>query len=557
MDQKPFPLETVYLYHQQTKHRFERYAEGPGFLDWSNQPNPFCRYKGAQLFPLPLGSKRDALSSSPKYGDLFYHELPPQPVTLQAIADFFRSSLALSAWKQAGDSRWALRVNPSSGNLHPTEAYLLSGPIAGLSTTANLFHYTALEHGLEKRCELPKNLWDSLSENFPADVFFIGFSSIYWRESWKYGARAFRYCHLDLGHALAAVSLAASMMGWRCRLLNELSKKQLRDILGLDDNDLPGTEQPDCLLAISAEQPDKKAVLPEEAIAQMRMLKKHGVASPLSEAIVPWPIIDAVCQACEKPITNSCSLDENDESIKRPRSSLDHPAQQIIQQRRSALAMDGETSMQKEQFYLLLTRLLLKHVDIPYDVLGREPQVNLLFFIHRVTGLAPGLYLLHRENGSLEDLKSHLSENFAWRKPDDCPEVTPLYQLLDGDAKQIAREFSCGQDIAADGCFCIAMLARFEEPLLQQGAWVYPQLYWECGLIGQVLYLEAENIGLRATGIGCFFDDPVHELLGLGDQSYQVLYHFTVGGFVEDTRLLSLPGYDESSVNVTTKRKRR
>ena len=78
------------------------------------------------------------------------------------------------------------------------------------------------------------------------------------------------------------------------------------------------------------------------------------------------------------------------------------------------------------------------------------------------------------------------------------------------------------------------MLAEFERPLTEHGAWVYPRLFWECGMIGQVLYLEAEAAGLRGTGIGCFFDDGMHSLLGLADRQYQSLYHFTVGGPVED-----------------------
>ena len=60
---------------------------------------------------------------------------------------------------------------------------------------------------------------------------------------------------------------------------------------------------------------------------------------------------------------------------------------------------------------------------------------------------------------------------------------------------------------------------------------------------GQVLYLKAEVRGIRSTGIGCFFDDPVHEIFGIQDMSYQSLYHFTVGGPVEDTRLTTLLAY--------------
>jgi hypothetical protein len=60
-----------------------------------------------------------------------------------------------------------------------------------------------------------------------------------------------------------------------------------------------------------------------------------------------------------------------------------------------------------------------------------------------------------------------------------------------------------------------------------------------------MLYLEAEAFCLRGTGIGCFFDDPMHELLGLSDLKYQSIYHFTLGGNVNDPRLTTLPPYSE------------
>ena len=81
------------------------------------------------------------------------------------------------------------------------------------------------------------------------------------------------------------------------------------------------------------------------------------------------------------------------------------------------------------------------------------------------------------------------------------------------------------------------MIAEYESSLGYYGPWFYPRLYWEAGIIGQLLYLEAEAAGIRSTGIGCFFDDPMHDFLGLEDSKYQDLYHFTVGGAVEDTRL--------------------
>ena len=62
-------------------------------------------------------------------------------------------------------------------------------------------------------------------------------------------------------------------------------------------------------------------------------------------------------------------------------------------------------------------------------------------------------------------------------------------------------------------------------------------------MVGQVLYLEAEAAGVRSTGIGCYFDDPVHDVLGLEDNQFQSLYHITVGVPVEDHRLQTWPPY--------------
>ena len=64
-------------------------------------------------------------------------------------------------------------------------------------------------------------------------------------------------------------------------------------------------------------------------------------------------------------------------------------------------------------------------------------------------------------------------------------------------------------------------------------------------LNGGSLPIYAANA--RSTGIGCFFDDAVHDVLGLTDNQFQSLYHFTVGISVEDHRLQSSPAYPEAS----------
>jgi hypothetical protein len=181
---------------------------------------------------------------------------------------------------------------------------------------------------------------------------------------------------------------------------------------------------------------------------------------------------------------------------------------------------------------------------MPWDVWPYDPAIHLLIFVHRVDGLTPGLYCLVRDPKKLTFIQQAVNSDLTWTLAPECPDGLPLYWLLEGDARKLAVQVSCHQDIAGDSTFSFGMLAEFEGRLRERGAWWYPRMFWEAGLLGQVLYLEAEAAGVRATGIGCFFDDPVHETIGVKELAMQSLYHFTIGGPVEDRRLQMLPPYD-------------
>ena len=132
MSREQAPIEAILAYHQATKHRFERYANGPGRLDWATQPDPFRRYRGAALIRLDHVAPREG----PRYQTALLGALAPQPLSRRTLSQLLYDSLALSAWKRAGQATWSLRVNPSSGDLHPTEGYLIAGPIDGLTAQA-------------------------------------------------------------------------------------------------------------------------------------------------------------------------------------------------------------------------------------------------------------------------------------------------------------------------------------------------------------------------------------------------------------------------------------
>jgi nitroreductase len=163
--------------------------------------------------------------------------------------------------------------------------------------------------------------------------------------------------------------------------------------------------------------------------------------------------------------------------------------------------------------------------------------------VHRVTGLEPGLYLWLRTPADADSLRQGFGAKLNWEAVTGSAITTPLYRLGRGDLRDFARTLCCHQDIAADGAFSLGMLARFESVLRQSGAGAYRELFWEAGMIGQALYLAAEAAGARGTGIGCYFDEVLHRALGLTSHDWQSLYHFTIGGPVEDLRLRTVPPY--------------
>ena len=168
-------LETVRWYHQVTKHHVYRPAHGPGYLDWDAQPDPFRRYDGASQ----IGLDKVPPTEEPHYDDAFVEgRNPPVPLNRHSISQLFFDSLAISAWKSDGGARWALRVNPSSGNLHPTEGYLLCGPVDDLCAVPVVCHYAPKEHALEVRAQVGVALWEALCERCPLETVFVGLTSV-------------------------------------------------------------------------------------------------------------------------------------------------------------------------------------------------------------------------------------------------------------------------------------------------------------------------------------------------------------------------------------------
>ena len=508
-------LETIFEYHQRTKHYPNRYAASLGYMDWATQPNPFRSYHGAKELQLPLALK----NSTPPYNLIFDENgVPSAPLCIESISQLFQFSLGITAYKSANGASWALRANASSGNLQPTEGYIIAPPVLGISDKTAITHYAPYDHSLEILKEFDTTFWNKL----PKESFLVGLSSILWREVWKYGERGFRYTQLDLGHALHSLHVSAKMLGWNLNLVDTCKIEEIDTLFGFDKKERfhsEETEESDLLLLISKEE---SLTCKLDTLLNDIPLQHNTVANRLSPSHHQWKIIEIINTTTHAAPTSELPLHVSLKNIR----NITIESKEIVKKRRSAQMMNTSTTQITQEEFLTILQ----------SVYQTRSKTHFAIFIHDISDIESGLYFYLRNSDKLETLKNILDEQFIWKEIHEN-----LYLLKLGDFRTTAKYISCSQDIAADGAFSLGMLCEFtfqeDQP---QG---YKELYYECGAIGQQLYLEATSLGLSATGIGCFLDDVMHQLLGIKDMSYQSLYHFTIGRALLDSRIQTFEPY--------------
>jgi len=586
-------IERVLEYHQRTKHKPNKYASGPEFLDWELQPNPYRIFDEIEKIPLPLDlssvnttynalysqtyKSKNSIQKNTFRGDTVHvnkkidekiKDLEPHSINIDSLGILLGLSMGLSAHKEYMGDRWSLRCNPSSGNLHPTEAYLISQSINGLKD--GVYHYLSESHSLQHRM-----ISENKSQNRETPLLLLALSSISWREAWKYGERAFRYCHLDVGHALAAINYAAACLGWEVKILNSWSSNNIARVCGFDRTEDYGAaeiENADLILSITRCDESAGNYQPESILEWATNGFWQGKANILDKhPIYYWPIITQMEETTEIEATIEIFNSKSSEqfanypqlpqlpvlSLETENNRSEVQTKRLIYRRRSAQHFDKQSIIGITEFYALVDKCLYRPDTIPWNALSNAEPMIMIFFIHRVNRLNPGMYILSNNVGnSSEDntqqinrLKRTLNDEFVWTKPKNCPDQLPFYLLSEGNTEKLAKGLSCHQAIASDGAFSVAMIFEFEN-VIKKHPMNYRKLHWQAGLLGHLLYLEAENLELQGTGIGCFFDDSIHALLGIESMEYQVLYNFTVGGAFNDQRISTLPPYDHLDIEL-------
>jgi SagB-type dehydrogenase family enzyme len=267
-------------YHESTKHSVESLRRSLHVLDWANMPDPFRHYEGVPVLDLPadppapetpLFEVLNGASGSTSAGD--------GPTFLSQLL-FYSGAISASKRVQSTGDRYALRVNPSSGNLHPTEFHFLA---RGLTDWPDgLYHYIPSAHMAEQRAlgDLEMKLTGS-----SAPIVFV-LTSIAWREAWKYRDRAYRYCLHDIGHAWQALALAANAIGCDSFAVGHFPDDEVAEFCRFNEDEWP-------MLIVEV----RGASIPLREPDARKTVWYGGRANQLSEETIAYPAIDGIHNA--------------------------------------------------------------------------------------------------------------------------------------------------------------------------------------------------------------------------------------------------------------------
>ena len=285
-------------------------------------PDPFRHYEGVPVLdlpadpPIPETPALDVLN-----GVLGATAAADGPAFLSQLL-FYSASISASKRVPSTGFQYALRVNPSSGNLHPTEFHFLT---RGLKDWPDgLYHYRPSSHMAEQRAVGDLRVVDS-----DAPIVFI-LTSVAWREAWKYRDRAYRYCLHDIGHAWQALALAARSIGCDSHAIRDFPDDEVARVCRLSEDEWP-------MLIVEIRRNAERNPDVRETVWY------GGQPNQLSKEVTAYPRIEAIHAATKLTVSNQVEPARTGSGeIELPPPAIStRPFGETARKRRSALDFVG------------------------------------------------------------------------------------------------------------------------------------------------------------------------------------------------------------------------
>jgi len=495
--------EAARLYHERTKHSPLSVRTVPHFLDWDNQPLAFKIYPGAEkapLVPVPKSSEPAPV---------------PLSLTVETLSRVLFFTAGITKHLRFSRGRMPFRAAACTGALYHVEIYLVTGGIEGLD--AGVYHYDPRLHVLDRlrSGDFRAQLVDATGgeANAAGAGSFLALTTTYWRNAWKYRARAYRHAFWDSGTMLANLFAIGAAGGIPMHLVLGFADDEVHRLLDVDAD----RESAVALVAIA--DAGRQAAEPAPSVPEPLDLE----TTPLSAAQVDYPEIREMQRASS--LGSGAEAREWREAGPREATRnqgtgttlrhLDAPASElnllelegVIRKRGSARAFERGASIDYRDLSAILARSTrgVSADSLPAETTLCDPYV----IVHKVNGLPPGAYAFH-------------------------PRARGLELLREGDFRSNARFLDLEQDLAGDAAANLYLLVDLGPLLARYGNRGYRVAQLEGGLIGGRVYLASYALGLGATGL-TFFDDAVTEFFSPHASGKSVMFLAAFGVPVTST----------------------
>lgn len=513
-------IEAAWDYHNGTKHSYQSIRANRHDLDWENQPMPFKIYFNLESIPLPehlSSSEMPALTAISAAGADADNS---HAVTSQTLAEILFLSAGITRRRNYAGGEMLFRAAACTGALYHIDLYIVCGDLEDLD--AGVYQFSPQDFALRRlRAGDYRSTLAGATGEEPAIVnapCVIASASTFWRNAWKYQARAYRHCYWDNGTILANLSAAAAARKIPAKIVLGFVDARVSELFSLDRR----REAPLSLVALghaSARRTGRPTPMAPLALE----------AAPLSKTEVDYPAMRAMHEASSLESEAEVAAWRQDAETMEGKRITDEGK---TENRRFPIHALGDDEIPNDSIEDVITRRgstrefvrapigfaefstlidrATRGVDSDFIRRDEAPLNDLYLIVHAVEGLPAGAYVFRRRERALELLKQ-------------------------GDFRRDAGYLGLGQEIPADASVNIYFLADLHRILDRFGNRGYRAAQLEAAMMGGKIYLAAYAQRLGASGL-TFFDDDVTEFFSPAAAGRSVMFLVAVGKSMKRNR---------------------
>jgi SagB-type dehydrogenase family enzyme len=478
-------FSSVLTYHEATKHSEVTIGASAHYLDWDTKPAQFKEYNNLpsialpRNFPRPKEKSVEAIKNETNIISL-------KQVDIGVLAELLFFSAGLTRKVRFGKEFYYMRAASATGALYPIELYVISGRIPGLE--AGVYHFNPLHFSLVKLREgdYRASLNDAGSPDSLSAPFTLAFTSLAWRNAWKYEARSYRHWFWDSGVIVANLLATSNSAGLETKVILGFVDAKVDQLLGLE-----AKKEATVALAVVGIGYNEKALRMNRPIPSLVL-----ESNPLSSKEVDYPIIWETNQASQlrsksetEAWRKSLRLSKGTIPTTTPAFPLRGLKEGLSPSLDEVILIRGSTrkfAREPISFDQLSTIIQSSATKIALDFLpDNETLIDFYFIANDVQGLPPGSYFFNTNTNSVEQLKVLKNRSMSG------------YLCL-------------GQQLFSDASVVFFLMTNLNSVLQSLGNRGYRAAQFEAGVRAGKIYLSSYAVGNGASG-STFFDDAVTE----------------------------------------------